>query len=180
MNLLKIVLLSAMAASCAHCGMEDATELGEKIEINEELRGHLKQFHKDRRYYGAPWIQSKVWKLKYVAPKDPMLDGSTSSERNSLGTCFMVNKKLAYIYIVDWVDRLAPATKRLILYHEFGHCILGLGHHDVNSELDIMNAMVSGLPSGVIEIFWDDLLQEMFSRADGKVRMDKGKDTHVH
>lgn len=55
----------------------------------------------------------------------------------------------------------ASATDRLLLmYHELGHCALGLDHLD--GEIDIMNSYL--LDDVTAEKEWDDLVNKMFER----------------
>jgi hypothetical protein len=55
----------------------------------------------------------------------------------------------------------ASATERLtLLYHELGHCALGLEHHD--DDYDIMNSFL--LHETIAEKEWDELVNKMFRR----------------
>ena len=58
--------------------------------------------------------------------------------------------------------RSASATERLVLmYHELGHCALGLDHHD--GEPDIMNSYL--LDEITSEKKWEELVNKMMGRA---------------
>jgi hypothetical protein len=46
------------------------------------------------------------------------------------------------------------------MYHELGHCALGLGHHE--GEPDIMNSYL--LDEVTAEKKWDELVNKMFER----------------
>ncbi len=64
------------------------------------------------------------------------------------------------IFTTYWQS--APATERLtLMYHELGHCALGLGHHE--GEPDIMNSYL--LDEVTAEKKWDELVNKMFERA---------------
>ena len=55
-------------------------------------------------------------------------------------------------------------TRLTIIYHELGHCALGLDHH--TDELDIMNKYLQ--PDIVVYKQWDELVNKMFNRKRGK------------
>ena len=52
-------------------------------------------------------------------------------------------------------------TKAAIVYHELGHCALGLAHHE--GELDIMNPYLSS--DGIMSKDWNELVNKLFNRA---------------
>lgn len=57
-------------------------------------------------------------------------------------------------------DRASASERMALIYHELGHCALGLEHYD--EKTDIMNTYL--LPSDVADNKWDQLVNTMFER----------------
>lgn len=69
------------------------------------------------------------------------------------------------IYIIidtpSWAN-MGYTDRRTLIYHELGHCALGLGHTK-KDELDIMSPVM--LDENTAELNWKELVEKMFTRA---------------
>jgi len=79
---------------------------------------------------------------------------------NLLGICFGIG--YGDIVLYNSFFKLPKKLQKLVIYHELGHCVLGLWH--VDHGLDIMNSYLS--KDNVYDIIenWDVLKTDMFLR----------------
>lgn len=117
--------------------------------FDEELQPYLDAFSTD----------AKEWDVGCYYTTEMRIDVTGFEHGNSvIGYCqrpLLVSLRRPY-----W-DIATPTERLVLMYHELGHCALGLDHDD--SEPDIMNAAI--LDSKYAKNHWNELVDELFFRA---------------
>lgn len=154
-----MIKILAVALLLTSCGPKDLDRRREPplppLQINSELWHFVELFKEDGLLRGVNIQANSIRFLEYES-----LSGTTA------GTCTPYldgNGGIFYSEIrIDEIYRLYdfPLTKKALLYHELGHCLLGLEHKEVQPPV-IMN------PSLLLEIYykanWTKLVDELFN-----------------
>ena len=117
--------------------------------FNENLRTQIESFSADALKRNVPCLMTRQAIIEKDFPEEV--------SPNVIGYCqfpWQVSFKKSY-----W-DTASAADRMTLVYHELGHCALGLDHYDDKS--DIMNTYL--LPGDVADSKWDELVNQMFER----------------
>ena len=158
--LLATTLLSPACGSALACktevvprrsqGPEPCTVTSLFSRFNEKLRTQIESFSADALKRDVPCLMTRQAIIEKDFPKE--------ISSNVIGYCqfpWQVSFKK------DYWDTASAADRMTLVYHELGHCALGLDHYDDKS--DIMNTYL--LPGDVADSRWDELVNSMFERA---------------
>lgn len=118
--------------------------------IHPKLDFYIEQFATDAAKRNVPCYYTFTIGFQETRPEDI---GETV-----IGYC---RRGLELRVISSFWDKASGADRMTLLYHELGHCALGLGHTD--GEPDIMNSYL--LDEKIVDTRWDDLINKMFGRA---------------
>lgn len=131
-------------------GADECTMANLVYHVDDPLRSQVESFSADARKRNVPCtITAKITLEDRLAK---------SSENNVIGYCLSPWR----VTILQSFWEEAPASERLaLIYHELGHCALGLDHYD--EKPDIMNTYI--LNEFELEKNWDKLVTIMFERA---------------
>lgn len=157
--LLAVALLSTSCGPMLACKLEitqghlipeDCTIENLAYQFHEKLRPQIEAFSQDALRRQVPCLSTRTLTIKQTFPSD--------LEPSVIGYClfpWLVAFKKSY-----W-DTASAADRMTLVYHELGHCALGLDHYDEGQ--DIMNTYL--LPGDIADEKWDKLVNNMFGRA---------------
>ncbi len=117
--------------------------------IDNQLRFEIENFSREAIRYQVLCSKTKSAVMSSDMPKQ--------EEGTVIGYCIPY-KRMA-ISEAFW-KRATPAEKLTLIYHELGHCALGLDHYDDTH--DIMNTYL--LPGDIADHKWDQLVSQLFTR----------------
>ena len=117
--------------------------------FNEKLRPQIESFSADALKRGVPCLRTRKAIMEKKFP-----DGIGD---NVIGYC---QAPWTISVLKPYWDRASAADRMTLVYHELGHCSLGLDHYDEGQ--DIMNTYL--LPGDIAEEKWDKLVNNMFGR----------------
>lgn len=159
--LLAATLLSTSCGSALACkteiihrrqpGPEPCTIDNIVYNFDEQLRTQIEAFSADALKREVPCLLTRK---AIIEDKFPDKMGE-----NVIGYCqfpWTISFKKSY-----W-DTASAADRMVLVYHELGHCALGLDHLD--GQHDIMNSYL--LPGDVADRKWDKLVNSMFGRVN--------------
>ena len=118
-------------------------------EYDQFLREQVTKFSIDARKRKVPC---------FTMESALLVDGLITDNKNAVGYCdfsygIFINR--------DFWMWASVQTRNTIVYHELGHCALGLEHHE--GELDIMNPYIQA--DTVMYKEWNSLVSKLFNRA---------------
>lgn len=87
-----------------------------------------------------------------------VLDPYTNSIRKAHGYCNLNTKKM-YINYAWWTAERSSFRKKKVIFHELGHCILGLDHPKDLTSFTIMNSILNTADSTGVN--WQYLKKEL-------------------
>jgi hypothetical protein len=118
--------------------------------VHSKLQYAVELFSADAIRNGVPCVRTPRIGFMLELPPD--------SNKNVIGYC---SPGLEIRILVNYWQTSAAAERLTLVYHELGHCALGLDHHD--GEPDIMNTYI--LDEVTAEKRWDELVNKMMGRA---------------
>lgn len=89
-------------------------------------------------------------------------DPGTHKDRPAHGYCDPVDHSIT-INITWWHEEENLYHKRIVIYHELGHCVLGLMHPDDLYEYTIMNSILTTVKDDGSN--WRELVEELKKRS---------------
>jgi hypothetical protein len=155
--MIKILLIILISTGCRHPSDTDAEVV---LHVDEELKELFNNFIEDANFYGnAKKIAGHLSVLGSVTFKEIYTE-----EERTLGTCrryrTLQGDTVTYSEIfIDPSLKSDPIKLKAVVYHELGHCLLGLEH--VTYKIDLMNAQL--LHKSYLEVMWDELVYELFN-----------------
>lgn len=144
-------MLACKTEIVSHRRVDDDCTMEQLVyQFHGQLRPMLEAFSNDALKRSVPCYKTRKVVVEKDFPKE--LEG------NVIGYCqapWTVSFKKSY-----W-DTASAADRMTLVYHELGHCALGLEHYDEGQ--DIMNTYL--LPGDIADQKWDRLVNNMFKRA---------------
>ena len=121
--------------------------------IDERLEAYYDEFMQD-----ADRLNIDMSKFKTIDSMSIVEDFEDDPEvsEEAIGICILTPASRTIEIKASTMD---DDILKAIVYHELGHCVLNLGHHD-GDELNIMNSMTSW---GIYED-WDNRVETLFMR----------------
>lgn len=118
--------------------------------IHPRFEYAIKLFSRDALKKEVPCYKTQIIGFMQTLPND--------TPSNAIGYCLSYRE----VRVLKSFWESASSTERLtLLYHELGHCALGLDH--VDGTPDIMNSYL--LDERTADKRWDELVNTMFERA---------------
>ena len=163
MKLLSL-LLCMMLAGCGSqfsCGSQrvntppaqlpDSPCTGEKIagRLHPTLSFYVDRFTADARQYGKPCYYT--FTIGFITERPPDIGDA------AVGYC---RRGFEVRVVKSFWDSASATERNVLIYHELGHCALGLDH--VDDKPDIMNSYL--LDESIADKKWDSLVKTMFER----------------
>lgn len=163
-TMLRYILALFLVTSCGpnfYCGVRvetipdkqpDAPCSIDKIagRAHPDLKFYLEQFSKDAIRYNTPCYYTPVVGFQQKRPSDV--------NDSVIGYC---RPGVELRAVSSFWDTASGVDRMTLLYHELGHCALGLDHTD--GIPDIMNSNI--LDERTADKQWDVLVKTMFERA---------------
>lgn len=118
--------------------------------VHPELQYGVSLFSADALNHNIPCQYTGTIGFTTTIPKD--------ANPRTVGYC---TSPVEVRFIKSFWEKSSATNRLVLMYHELGHCALGLDH--VDSEADIMNSYL--LDEVYAEQEWDNLVEKMFRRA---------------
>jgi Zn-dependent peptidase ImmA (M78 family) len=97
---------------------------------------------------------------------NPVLDVTAKvgklPEPDSLGVCFVYDDHKRVIVIAP--NTVESPSRRVVIFHEMAHCVLGMDHFD--DGVDIMNSYEHPFKTQYIKDNWDYFTTQVFKRVN--------------
>jgi hypothetical protein len=148
-NITKLIVISAITVSCGAPTVIPPRQ--QDMVVDAELRGYVSEFitemnkrnRKPRGYVKTITLESNVTALQ--------------ASDEAIGVC------MPFQWIRILKREVEDIKNKAVMFHEMGHCFLGLGHNEDTSKHHIMapSEMYSVL---FLENNWDSLVNDMFSQ----------------
>ena len=113
-----LIFVSLFLVSCGSIPQSSDSKPSSKGTITEELKPYVDMFLDDAGEFRIrPDISGLDIKFKHI------------DRDNVAGTCIAYSSDPPDIYVdIRIWDRLCEIQRKMLIYHEMGHCVLGYGH----------------------------------------------------
>jgi len=118
--------------------------------VHDRVKYAIELFSQDATRHEVPCYRTPI--IGFLPKMPPDLESGV------IGYCTPGNEVR---FLTPYWDYASATTRLTLVYHELGHCALGLDHTD--SEADIMNTYILSEPTA--EKKWDELVNKMFERS---------------
>jgi len=130
------------------CGRPSNTEPSIELATESDVHDFIDQFMVDAKKHGLNLDKSLIKSVKL----EDVIDGNP----RRLGQC----SGSAVGQIIQFKKGFSKAETKLTVYHELGHCMLGLGH--TNDDNDIMYTYSTSKPLNN----WEAAVNDLFNNAN--------------